>query len=56
MKNLLRHKKLCLVLDLDHTLLNSTQLIHMTSEEEYLKAQTDSLQGSSVLCYYDLVV
>jgi RNA polymerase II C-terminal domain phosphatase-like 3/4 len=56
MKNLLRHKKLYLVLDLDHTLLNSTQLIHITPEEEYLKAQTDSLQGSSVLCYYDLVV
>ncbi|KAK8548320.1 hypothetical protein V6N12_061236 [Hibiscus sabdariffa] len=45
MKNLLRHKKLYLVLDLDHTLLNSTQLNHLTSEEEYLKAQSDSLQG-----------
>ncbi|KAL4271790.1 hypothetical protein GQ457_13G028260 [Hibiscus cannabinus] len=47
MKNLLRHKKLYLVLDLDHTLLNSTQLKHLTSEEEYLKAQSDSLQGLS---------
>ncbi|KAG6676550.1 hypothetical protein I3842_15G157200 [Carya illinoinensis] len=47
MKNLLRHKKLCLVLDLDHTLLNSTLLIHMTLEEEYLKSQTDSLQDVS---------
>ncbi|KAE8124513.1 hypothetical protein FH972_019391 [Carpinus fangiana] len=47
MKNLLRHKKLYLVLDLDHTLLNSTQLMHMTSEEEYLKAQIDSLQDVS---------
>lgn len=46
MKNLLRHKKLYLVLDLDHTLLNSTQLMHMTSEEEYLKSQIDSLQGT----------
>ncbi|KAK8682508.1 hypothetical protein V6N13_054894 [Hibiscus sabdariffa] len=45
MKNLLRHKKLYLVLDLDHTLLNSTQINHLTSEEEYLKAQSDSLQG-----------
>ncbi|GAV83120.1 NIF domain-containing protein/PTCB-BRCT domain-containing protein [Cephalotus follicularis] len=44
MKNLLRHKKLYLVLDLDHTLLNSTQLFHLTPEEEYLKSQTDSLQ------------
>ncbi|KAH7546185.1 hypothetical protein FEM48_Zijuj01G0173700 [Ziziphus jujuba var. spinosa] len=47
MKNLLRHKKLHLVLDLDHTLLNSTQLVHMTPEEEYLKSQTDSLQDVS---------
>ncbi|KAK2646753.1 hypothetical protein Ddye_021948, partial [Dipteronia dyeriana] len=34
MKNLLRHKKLYLVLDLDHTLLNSTLLAHLTPEEE----------------------
>ncbi|KAF9662758.1 hypothetical protein SADUNF_Sadunf18G0087500 [Salix dunnii] len=47
MKNLLRHKKLYLILDLDHTLLNSTQLMHMTSDEEYLKGQTDSLQDVS---------
>ncbi|OMO93357.1 hypothetical protein CCACVL1_06522 [Corchorus capsularis] len=42
MKNLLRNKKLCLVLDLDHTLLNSTELIDLTPEEEYLKAQSES--------------
>ncbi|KAK4604743.1 hypothetical protein RGQ29_012993 [Quercus rubra] len=47
MKNLLRHKKLYLVLDLDHTLLNSTELRDMTSEEEYLKSQTDSPQDVS---------
>ncbi|XWS52292.1 hypothetical protein CRYUN_Cryun11dG0055600 [Craigia yunnanensis] len=47
MKNLLRHKKLYLVLDLDHTLLNSTQLMHLTHEEEYLKGQSDSLQDNS---------
>ncbi|KAK8585456.1 hypothetical protein V6N13_050435 [Hibiscus sabdariffa] len=47
MKNLLHHKKLYLVLDLDHTLLNSTLLNHLTSEEEYLKAQSDSLQDVS---------
>lgn len=45
MKNLLRHKKLYLVLDLDHTLLNSTQLVDLTSEEEYLKSEAESLQG-----------
>ncbi|XP_038890381.1 RNA polymerase II C-terminal domain phosphatase-like 4 isoform X1 [Benincasa hispida] len=43
MKSLLLHKKLILVLDLDHTLLNSTQLGHLTPEEEYLRSQTDSL-------------
>ena len=53
MKNLLRHKKLYLVLDLDHTLLNSTELRDMTSEEEYLKSQTDSLQGISVTFIFD---
>lgn len=45
MKNLIRHKKLYLVLDLDHTLLNSTQLVHVTAAEEYLKTQAASLQG-----------
>ncbi|XP_022949466.1 RNA polymerase II C-terminal domain phosphatase-like 4 [Cucurbita moschata] len=44
MKNLLQHKKLILVLDLDHTLLNSTQLGHLTPEEDYLRNQTDSLE------------
>ncbi|KAL7224238.1 hypothetical protein ACSBR1_025659 [Camellia fascicularis] len=44
LKNLLRHKKLYLVLDLDHTLLNSTRLVDLTPDEEYLKSQTDSLQ------------
>ncbi|KAF8389203.1 hypothetical protein HHK36_025896 [Tetracentron sinense] len=47
LKNLLRNKKLYLVLDLDHTLLNSTRLVDISSEEEYLKSQTDSLQDVS---------
>lgn len=46
-KSLLQHKKLYLVLDLDHTLLNSTRLEDISSEEEYLKCQTDSLQDIS---------
>lgn len=46
MKNKLSQKRLHLVLDLDHTLLNSTMLFHMTSEEDYLKSNADSLQGS----------
>ncbi|KAB2633185.1 RNA polymerase II C-terminal domain phosphatase-like 4 [Pyrus ussuriensis x Pyrus communis] len=48
LKRAMRHKKLYLVLDLDHTLLNSTKLDRMTAEEEYLKSQTaDSLQDVS---------
>ncbi|CAA3025440.1 RNA polymerase II C-terminal domain phosphatase-like 4 [Olea europaea subsp. europaea] len=42
-KNLLRHKKLYLVLDLDHTLLNSTRLADVTIEERYLEGQRDTL-------------
>ncbi|XP_059635564.1 RNA polymerase II C-terminal domain phosphatase-like 4 isoform X2 [Cornus florida] len=45
LKNLLRHKKLYLVLDLDHTLLNSTRLVDVTPDEEYLNSQMDALQG-----------
>ncbi|GAB2291665.1 RNA polymerase II C-terminal domain phosphatase-like 4 [Dionaea muscipula] len=46
-KNLLSHRKLYLVLDLDHTLLNSTRLDDLTPVEEYLKDKTDSLQDIS---------
>ncbi|CBI21670.3 unnamed protein product, partial [Vitis vinifera] len=52
LKNLLRHKKLYLVLDLDHTLLNSTRLLDITPEELYLKNQTDPLQGMICLPVY----
>lgn len=45
MKNLLRHKKLYLVLDLDHTLLNSTRFSDITQEEGYLLNQNDPMQG-----------
>lgn len=45
MKDLLRHKKLLLILDLDHTLLNTTLLGDITPDEEYLKSQVGSLQG-----------
>lgn len=48
---LLRRKKLYLVLDLDHTLLNSTRLEDINSEEEYLKSQTDSFQGWSIYTF-----
>uniref|UniRef100_A0A1D1YIC0 RNA polymerase II C-terminal domain phosphatase-like n=1 Tax=Anthurium amnicola TaxID=1678845 RepID=A0A1D1YIC0_9ARAE len=39
LKNLLREEKLILILDLDHTLLNSTRLIDVSSEERYLLEQ-----------------
>ncbi|KAL2511941.1 RNA polymerase II C-terminal domain phosphatase-like 4 [Abeliophyllum distichum] len=41
LKNLLHHKKLHLVLDLDHTLLNSTCIT--ANQEGYLKSQEDTL-------------
>ncbi|XP_010544164.1 PREDICTED: RNA polymerase II C-terminal domain phosphatase-like 4 isoform X2 [Tarenaya hassleriana] len=47
MRLLIRRRKLCLVLDLDHTLLNSTTLMHMTPEEEYLRSRAHSLQDVS---------
>lgn len=56
MKHLLRHKKLYLVLDLDHTLLNSTQLVDLNSEEVYLMTQADSLAGYYINCVLLLLV
>ncbi|KAG2240893.1 hypothetical protein Bca52824_097003 [Brassica carinata] len=47
MKMLQSQRKLCLVLDLDHTLLNSTVLRDLRPEEEYLKSLTHSLQDVS---------
>nr|XP_043613534.1 RNA polymerase II C-terminal domain phosphatase-like 4 [Erigeron canadensis] len=44
LKNLLRHKKLYLVLDLDHTLLNSTRLVDVTQEEGNLMNSQDPMQ------------
>nr|GMD37772.1 RNA polymerase II C-terminal domain phosphatase-like 4 [Ipomoea batatas] len=47
LKNLLQHKKLYLVLDLDHTLLNSTRISDILAEEEYLKdTLPDALKSS----------
>ncbi|XP_057415505.1 RNA polymerase II C-terminal domain phosphatase-like 4 isoform X2 [Lotus japonicus] len=47
MKNLLCQKKLYLVLDLDNTLLNSTRLGSLSSEELHLLTQTDSQEDIS---------
>ncbi|KAK6151454.1 hypothetical protein DH2020_014089 [Rehmannia glutinosa] len=43
LKNLLRDRKLYLILDLDHTLLHSARLLDITVEEGYLHNQTDAL-------------
>ncbi|KAG0493344.1 hypothetical protein HPP92_004338 [Vanilla planifolia] len=43
LKNLLREKKLILILDLDHTLLNSTRLVDATDEEQYLLREAESV-------------
>lgn len=52
LKNLLRQRKLCLVLDLDHTLLNSALISDITEEEGYLNCQTDALPGFSFAFFY----
>jgi len=44
-QNLLNRRKLCLVLDLDHTLLNTTSLHRLSPEEMHLKTYSDSLEG-----------
>ena len=43
-KNLLRHQKLYLVLDLDHTLLTSTHINVISPQEQYLN-ETHPLEG-----------
>ncbi|XP_072081835.1 RNA polymerase II C-terminal domain phosphatase-like 4 isoform X1 [Arachis hypogaea] len=45
--NLRSRRKLYLILDLDHTLLNSTHLAHLNSEELHLIPQADSVGGVS---------
>ncbi|XP_072995592.1 RNA polymerase II C-terminal domain phosphatase-like 4 isoform X2 [Typha latifolia] len=44
LKNLLHGKRLILILDLDHTLLNSTCLADVSAEEEYLLRQVDCMK------------
>ncbi|KAL6548111.1 hypothetical protein OROHE_009173 [Orobanche hederae] len=45
LKELVRRRKLYLVLDLDHTLLNSVCLPEVTVGEEYLNVERDALPG-----------
>jgi len=44
LKNLLRERKLVLILDLDHTLINSTKLQHISSAENELGIWTAALK------------
>ncbi|PKU82751.1 RNA polymerase II C-terminal domain phosphatase-like 4 [Dendrobium catenatum] len=46
LKSLLREKKLVLILDLDHTLLNSTVLTDVSAEEQYLLREAESLRNA----------
>ncbi|CAI9278610.1 unnamed protein product [Lactuca saligna] len=46
LKNLFSQKKLCLDLDLDHTLLHSTQITDLTQEEGYLMNQSEHTQDA----------
>lgn len=46
LKNLLQSKKLILILDLDHTLLNSTRVADMSPQEEYVKHEAESMRAN----------
>ncbi|MCL7035124.1 hypothetical protein MKW94_027881 [Papaver nudicaule] len=48
LKSLFGKKKLYLVLDLDHTLLNSTQCQHISPDEEYLTSQLQDLPDGNL--------
>ncbi|CDP10217.1 unnamed protein product [Coffea canephora] len=54
LKNLLRKKKLYLVLDLDHTLLNSSRFLDLTVDEGYLKGSRDDLSDALKNSLYKL--
>jgi predicted HAD superfamily phosphohydrolase YqeG len=47
MKYLLKDEKLILVLDLDHTLVNSIYADHLTEEEEYLLDEVMTKEGKT---------
>lgn len=49
LKNLLRERKLILILDLDHTLINSTKLHDISAAENNLGIQTAASKGKLYL-------
>jgi RNA polymerase II C-terminal domain phosphatase-like 3/4 len=48
LKNLLRERKLVLILDLDHTLINSTKLQHISHAENELGIRTIASKGNMI--------
>lgn len=52
LKNLLRERKLVLILDLDHTLINSTKLQDLSSAEKDLGIQTAASKGNIIKLYF----
>jgi RNA polymerase II C-terminal domain phosphatase-like 3/4 len=48
LKNLLRDRKLVLILDLDHTLINSTRLQDISSAENELGIRTAASKGNNI--------
>lgn len=55
-KIMLRQKKLYLVLDLDHTLLNSTRYNDITKGEGHLQGQRYTLPGMAPLVFGNIVL
>jgi RNA polymerase II C-terminal domain phosphatase-like 3/4 len=53
-KNLLRDRKLVLILDLDHTLINSTRLHDISRAEMDLGIQTAASKGKFYLFAFEL--
>jgi RNA polymerase II C-terminal domain phosphatase-like 3/4 len=55
LKNLLRGRKLVLILDLDHTLINSTRLQDISSTENELGIPTIASKGNAIHLFYKLL-
>jgi hypothetical protein len=55
LKNLLRGRKLVLILDLDHTLINSTRLQDISSTENELGIPTIASKGNVIHLFYKLL-
>jgi hypothetical protein len=54
LKNLLRERKLVLILDLDHTLINSTKLQEISHAENELGIRTIASKGNMILLFCKL--